>query len=89
MSECDKCGEYSDDLHPVGFMSRFFVYNHKIKVDEEIHNELLALERSLAMERWAGDTDPLTGEPDYHSSWSVYMCHDCFNKYYDYIQTWG
>ena len=89
MDICDKCNEYSDCLHPVGFMSKFSSYRHKIKVDEETHDELLALERSLAFDRWSGETDPLTGEPDYHSSWSVYLCHDCFNKYYPYIQTWG
>ena len=89
MDTCDKCNEYSDCLHPVGFMSKSFAYRHKIEVDEDTHNELLALERSLAYDRWSGETDPLTGEPDYHSSWSVYLCHDCMNKYRDYIQTWG
>jgi len=89
MSECDICGEYSDCLHPVGFMSKFFAYRHEIEVDEDIHTKLLDLESSLAFERWNGETDPLTGQPDYHSGWSVYICHDCFAKYRDYIQTWG
>jgi len=70
-------------------MSKFFAYRHEIAVDEEVHDKLLYLERSLAIERWSGETDPLTGQPDYHSGWSVYICHDCFAKYRDYIQTWG
>ncbi|MBU0777648.1 hypothetical protein KKF82_05280 [Patescibacteria group bacterium] len=89
MSACDICDEYSDDLHPVGFISKFSARNHKLNLDEKTHEELLSIERSLAIERWNGETDPLTGEPDYFSQWSVYLCHECFNKYYDYIQTWG
>ncbi len=90
MSEtCDLCHEYDDCIHPVGIMSKSFAHRHGVEVDSDIHDKLVSLEWGLALERWNGETDPLTGEPDYFSGWSVYLCHDCFDKNKDYIQTWG
>ena len=74
--ECDVCGEYSDYLHPVSFISRISIIMHKTDenewYDELTWNKLRLLEMSKKAD---GD--------------HVYLCRDCFSKNKNYIVWWG
>lgn len=90
MSMCDLCGEYSDCLHPISFVSEVSALIHKLDIDMDKLRELREWELRKHIEEWDGYYDS-EGFPTYLSSISgcPYICHKCFEKYVRYIVWWG
>jgi hypothetical protein len=76
MSECSLCGKYSEDLHPVSFE-----HNSNKPTPKEI-------EQYIGLGDYLDDTEASVAADEFWEN-CAHICHECFNKYFDWICWWG